>query len=140
MPNIFVNVKSVGKRKPALNAVSYTLPDGIATLRDLITAVVRIETERYNARETEKMLLPFLTEAQIEDQSVAGKVGFGRIYAERKADPKAAVETALQGFEDGLFRVIVNDSEVKESDASIRLNEGDTLTFVRLSFLAGRLW
>jgi len=138
--NVFVNVKSIGKRRPALRAVLYTLPGGVSTLRDLIAALVRIEAERYNSKESDTMLLPFLTEEQIEDQSVSGKVGFGRIYSDKKADPQKAIDTALQGFEDGLFRVTLGETEVRELDCPLPIKDGDTLTFIRLTFLSGRIW
>ncbi len=140
MLNVFINVKSIGKRKPAMNLAPYSLSNNIANLRNLITAVVNIEVDRYNSREMDSVLLPFLTEVQIEDQSKTGKVGFGRIYSDRKANPDKSVSIALQGFEDGLFRVMVNDTEAKELDTLISLKDGDTLTFIRLTFLAGRLW
>ncbi|MEL7633973.1 hypothetical protein [Sporomusa sphaeroides] len=140
MINIFINIKSIGKRKSALQAMPYSLPDNIANLSGLITAVVNIEVDRYNSRETEVMLLPFLTEAQIADQSVTGKVGFGHLYAEKSPNPEKAVAIALQGFEDGLFRVMINDMEIKELAAPVNLKDGDRLTFIRLTFLTGRLW
>ena len=117
-----------------------SLPDGISTLRQLIEAVVRLEVEKYNERGVENMLVPFLTEAEIADRSAVGKVGFGRLYSDRRADPEKAVETAVQGFEDGLFRVLVNENEAAELDAPLEIHEGDRLVFIRLTFLAGRLW
>ena len=138
--NIYINLKSVGKRHPALEKTPYILPEGIATLRQLIEAIVRQEVDTYNTRGLEEMLIPFLTEEQIADWATVGKVGFGRLYSDRKADPGKAVETAVQGFEDGLFRVLVGERQAEELDAPMELREGDTLTFIRLTFLAGRLW
>ena len=138
--NIFVNLKSIGKRKKGLEKIPYTLPDGITTLRGLIEAVVRQGADAYNARGTDNMLIDFLTEEKIEDKASAGKVDFGRLYSENKADLAKATAAAIQGFEDGLFRVLVNGSEYTEFDAPLTVEEGDTLTFIRLTFLAGRLW
>lgn len=137
---VFVNIKTIGKRKPALEKKPYSLPDDIATLRDLLSAVVKAEVQQYNRKEADALLLPFLTEEQIEDQSAVGKVGFGRIYSEKKADAEKAMAAAAQGFEDGLFRVMVNDAEATELDAPVTMGEGGTLTFIRLAFLAGRLY
>jgi len=137
---ILVNIKSVGKRKAALTAMPYVLADSPDTLRDLIMAIAENEVGLYNAKETDTMLLPFLTQEQIEDQSSVGKIGFGRIYSDKKEDPKKAIETALQAFEDGLFRVAINEAEVQGLDTPINIKDGDTLTFIRLTFLAGRLW
>jgi len=138
--NIYINLKAIGKRRPALEKTPYVLPDGITTLRQLIETIVRQEVDTYNSRGLEHMLMPFLTEAQIADQATVGKVGFGRLYSDRKADPCKAVETALQGFEDGLFRVLIEDKEAAALDEPLEIRENDTLTFIRLTFLAGRLW
>ena len=138
--NVYIKLKSVGKRRPVLDKTPYALPDGISSLRELIEAVVRQEVDAYNDRGVENMLAAFLTEAEIEDQSTVGKVGFGRLYSDKKADPGKAIETAIQGFEDGLFRVVVEEKEAVELDEPLDINENDTLTFIRLTFLAGRLW
>ena len=138
--NVYVKLKSIGKRRPILEHVPYALPDGISALRQLIEAIVRQEAEAFNGRGLEQMLVPFLTEAEIAEQSAVGKIGFGRLYADKKIDPDKAVETALLGFEDGLFRVLINDKEAADLDGPLEIVENDTLTFVRLVFLAGRLW
>ena len=138
--DVFVKLKSVGKRRLVRESTPYALPEGISTLRQLLEAVVVKEVEEYNSKGADNQLVPFLTEAQIEDQSTVGKVGFGRLYSERKADPIKAVEVALQGFEDGLFRVLIGEAEATKLDSPLELNEGDTLTFIRLTFLAGRMW
>jgi len=138
--HVYIQLKSLSKRRPVLNKIPYALPDGISTLRQLIEALVRWEVETYNERGVEQMLMPFLTETEIVDQSAVGKIGFGRLYSERKADARQAVATAIQGFEDGLFRVMVGEAEAKELDAPIAVRENDVLTFIRLTFLAGRLW
>ncbi|MDR0468694.1 MAG: hypothetical protein LBH09_01820 [Peptococcaceae bacterium] len=138
--DVYVKLKSAGKWRPVLDDMPYTLPDGICSLRQLIEAVVRQEVSAYNSRGTENMLVTFLTEAEISDQSTVGKVGFGRLYSDQKADSDKAVETALQGFEDGLFRVMAGEHEAKELDDPLEIREKDVLTFIRLTFLAGRLW
>lgn len=138
--NIFINLKSIGKKKYALEKSPYTLPDGIVSLRQLIEAIAKQEVELYNSRDMENMLIPFLTEAEITDKSTVGKIDFGRLYSDRKADAGEAIATALQGFDDGLFKVIVNEAEANELDEPLNISEGDVLTFIRLTFLAGRLW
>ena len=138
--NVYINLKSAGKRRPALQQMPYILPEGIATLRQLITAIVKQEVETYNSRGLENMLIPFLPEEEIAAQATTGKVGFGRLYSDKKADAIKAVATALQGFEDGLYRVLIGDEEIIAMDSPIALKEGDALTFIRLTFLAGRLW
>ena len=137
---LFVQAKTAGKRRPALEKREYTLPDGIFTLQDLILAVVDAEVAAYNAKGTDAVVTRFLTEAEMEDGATQGKVGFGRIYSDKKADSTKAREIALQAFEDGLFRVFVNENERSVLSESAALSEGDTLTFIRFAFLSGRLW
>ena len=138
--NVFVNLKSAGKMKPVLEKITYVLPDGLHTLRRLIEAVVRQEVDRYNSCGTDNMVVPFLTQVDIENQSETGKVSFGRIYSDGKADLDKAAETALLGFEDGLFRVLAGKNEITDLDAPLEISEGCTLTFIRLTFLAGGIW
>ena len=46
----------------------------------------------------------------------------------------------MLGFQDGLFRVFLGDTELTELDEKLELQEGDTVTFIRLTMLAGRMW
>jgi len=140
MLNIFVNIKTIGKRNRALTPKPYIIPEGIQTLRGLIEAVVEHEVSQYNINQGEAMLLPLLTQEQIDTQSTSGKVHFGRVYSDKKADVKKAVNVAIQGYEDGLYRVMINKTEIEALDEAVKIKEGDTLTFIRLTFLAGRLW
>ncbi len=137
---IRVNIKTPGKRKDVLAPVPYTIPEGIGSLRELLTAIARQEAERYNRKETGVQVIPYLTQQELEDQAKAGKVGFGRIWSDRKADPQKAVENVLQCWEDGLVRVFLNGEELTEPDAPLTIPEGSVFTFVRLTFLAGRMW
>lgn len=163
---IYVQIKSAGGRKPSrtadnpfrqkhmqgtkgasgeaaeapLNRVPCDLPDGISTLRELLTELVKTEVGRYNEKGADRQVIPFLTGEEIEEQAETGKVGFGRIYSDRKADEKKAAENACQCFSDGLVRVFRNEEELTELDAPVRLQEGDCLTLIRLTFLSGRLW
>jgi hypothetical protein len=146
--NIYVNVKAIGKRKNVFEKVPYQLPKNISTLKDLITEFVKIEVEKFNNHPGDVQLLPFLTETEIADKAVIGKIDFGNRYNDKKADFKKAVEVALQGFEDGLFKVIIEDSggnktetkTIEKLEQAVVLNENDTITFIRLTFLAGRRW
>ena len=128
------------EKETALNGVPCDLPDGISTLRELLTELVKTEVGRYNEKGTDRQVIPFLTGEEIEEQAETGKVGFGRIYSDRKADEKKAAENACQCFSDGLVRVFRNEEELTELDAPVRLHERDCLTLIRLTFLSGRLW
>ena len=137
---IYVRVKAVGKRKDVLPPISYTIPDTVCSLRQLLLAVAESETERYNQKQADVQLIPWLTAEEINAQSHAGKVSFGGVFSDRKADKEKAAQNVLQCFEDGLVRVFMQDTELTELDAALTVEEGAVFTFMRLTFLAGRMW
>ena len=110
------------------------------SLRQLLTAVVEREVDRYNKKDTESQMIPYLTVQQIDDQAVAGKVSFGTIFSDKKANKQKAVENAIQCWQDGMVRVFMNETELTELDASLSIPENAEFTFIRLTFLAGRMW
>ena len=137
---IFVRVKALGKKKDILIPTEYTIPEGIVSLRMLLTAIVEREVDSYNQKETDVQLIPFLTQEQLDNQAATGKVSFGRVYSDKKADAPKAVANAIQCWEDGLIRVFQNDVELEKLDDLINICENDVFTFIRLTFLAGSMW
>ena len=137
---VYVRVKAPGKRKEVMSPRPYELQDSIGSLRELLTAFVEAEVERYNGKDPEAPLLSCLTAEEIEAQSETGKVSFGRLWSDRKADKAKTVKTAIQAFTDGLVRVLMDETELTELDAPLKVHEGAVFTFVRLTFLAGRMW
>lgn len=137
---IFVNSKQAGRRRPALARQPRTVPDDTATLRALLTELVRQEAAAYNAKGEDSALIALLTPQQLDDMAETGKVGFGRVYGGRRADGQKAVANALQCFADGLVRVFQNDTERTDLDAPLPISENDVFTFIRLTLLAGRMW
>lgn len=137
---IYVRTKALGKRRDVLEPVPYNIPDAVASLRQLLTAIVLAEVERYNIQRTQGQLIPYLTAQDIDEQTVAGKVSFGTIFSEKGADKEKAVRTVLHAWEDGLVRVIMDDNELTELDAPLSVPENAVFTFIRLAFLAGRMW
>jgi ATP-dependent exoDNAse (exonuclease V) alpha subunit len=108
-----------------------------ATLATLLKAIVKQQVTEYNNKTAEKNLLPFLAKDEIAGQAETGKVGFGAIYNENKANLITAQETALQAFEDGMFAVFADDDEIQKLDEIVNLNKTNVFTFIRLTFLAG---
>lgn len=137
---IYVQMKTVGKKKPVFTDVPYEIGNDVKTLRELLVELVKIEVEAYIKKGTDTQLTAFLSDEEIKDQAAAGKVGFGRIYSDKKPDVSKAVENAWSCFEDGLVRVFCGEQELEELDGAIEIKDGDQFTFIRLTFLAGRLW
>lgn len=137
---IFVNVKQIGKRKNKIDKKKYEISEKITTVKELLTEFVTINVNEFNNGFTENDIVLYLTDEKINDLSDAGKISFGVDYNGQKQDLEKAVENALQSYEDGIYRIFVNDNEVGEIDCEINLKENDELTFVRLTMLAGRMW
>ena len=67
-------------------------------------------------------------------------------------DVNEAIDTAVLAYRDGLVAIFINDELVEVSseqptpteeelkNCSIELHENDTISFVRLTMLAGRMW
>lgn len=90
---IYIRVKSAGKRRDLLQPAAYTISDHTASLRQLIEAVVEAEADRCNQKGTDAQMIPSLTATQINDQAETGKVSFGTVFSERKADKEKPPKT-----------------------------------------------
>ncbi|MDP4177766.1 MAG: hypothetical protein Q8900_05415 [Bacillota bacterium] len=137
---VFVNIKRIGSRKNYISKEEINLSTEPLTLRELITEIIKINVIDFNERINKKKFIDYLTTEEIDKKITMGKVSFGEIYNKNEADVKEAVECALLAYEDGIYRVFIEDNETGGLDEKIELSEGDTLTFIRLMMLAGRMW
>jgi hypothetical protein len=110
---------------------------GRLTLRELITRIVLSEVETFEKRQEQRRLTMVLSPAQIERGLEEGKVDMGGHDLKQPIQPEAAVGTALQAFEDGLYLVVIDNVEQRDLDAQIYIQPGSRVTFIRLVFLAG---
>lgn len=135
-----VNLKKISKKQNSVQEAVYEIPGHPETVRELIAAVVTACVKQYNGRVEESGLLRCLTEQEIEDRASAGKVLFDVNYGEKKANPDQAIENAMQSFEDGIYRIFEDGRALEALDEPVHLTEETSLTFVRLTMLAGRMW
>ncbi|WP_138755153.1 hypothetical protein [Paenibacillus sinopodophylli] len=138
--NVFITVKSLGKRKSYLDRLPWTLKYSPDKLKALIEDIVLTNVRQLNERETDMPLASFLSTPEIELKGAGGKVSFGTRYHDNKADEEEAVATALLAFEDGLFKVFINGREAETLETKLALANGDELAFIRFTMLAGRMW
>ncbi len=161
--NIKVNLKRLGKRRAEVETRNYEISGVPATVTELILAVTEAGVGEYNRRLTEsqepsgteqgiaasgnrnpegekRQLLTWLTREEIEDRAQAGKVAFGINYGGREANLAKAQANALQSFEDGIYRIFLDDRPLEELEERIQITEDSVFTFVRLTMLAGRMW
>lgn len=139
--NIKINLKQIGQRKQKIAPVDFDYTPVPQTLRELIIQTVTTCVTSYNerVRRGENNANP-LSESQINDMADIGKIAFGINYSGREQEMDKAVFNALQAFRDGIYRVFLNDNELENLDGTIELKENDSLTFIKLTMLAGRMW
>jgi hypothetical protein len=142
---MFIETRIAGKKARPLDRWSIPTPPpddesgdgGGLTLRVLITRVVRSEVAAFEQRDQARRLIRVLSDAEIADGAARGKVDSGGRSPSGPVDQDAAVGAALQGFEDGLYLVILDGVEQRELDKQVYLSPDSRLVFLRLTFLAG---
>ena len=142
MPVLTISACALGKRKPLVPdwQVPWPPEEGggeALTLRDLITRVVHHEVQAFDKRQEERKLVRILTEREIETGLQRGRVDSGGRDLRQMVDPDEAVGSALQGFEDGLYLVVLDEEEQRDLEKQVFLRPDSKLTFIRLSMLAG---
>lgn len=140
MIQLSITVKSIGKRKAALTRLPIELLQTPRTLRELIEALVEWNVQGLLERQQEQFLFPYLDEKEVQDRVENGKVGFGAIYHDGKPNLATAIDTALLAYRDDLYRVFINDEEIKMLDEPLSLKGHDDITLIRLTMLAGSYW
>lgn len=135
-----VNVKQLGKRRNAVKETPFEFEIEPKTVRELIEETVRICLKSYKKRVEEIGDYKPLEKEEMQDMSEVGKIAFGIFGGGEAPSEKKAVETAITAFEDGLYRIFLNEEELEELEQEVRLTQKASLTFVRLTMLSGRLW
>ncbi len=137
-----VSTRALGKRKALLDDFSVPPPDALPggddlRLRDVIAHVVRHEVGKFERRQKRRRFDRVLSEAKIANDADHGKVDPAAKNYLQQVDTDIAVANALQGFEDGLYLVIIDDEERRSLDEIVHMSSDSRLVFVRLAFLAG---
>ena len=135
---IIINVKGLSRKK-VIHQEEVELKNKISTTKDLITELVKINVEKFNKKIDEKDILSIMTNENIAKAARIGKIG-DEVHGDKKANLKKALDTAYLAFEDGLYCIFINDEQTEKLDDSLNLKDGDILTLIRLTMLAGRIW
>ena len=135
---IIINVKGLSRKK-VIYQEEVELKNKISTTKDLITELVKINVEKFNKKIDEKDILSIMTNENIAKTARIGKIG-DEVHGDKKANLEKALDTAYLAFEDGLYCIFINDEPTEKLDDSLNLKDGDILTLIRLTMLAGRMW
>ena len=135
---IIINVKGLSRKK-VIHQEELELKDKISTTKDLIIELVKINVEKFNKKIDDKDILSIMTNEYIAETARAGKIG-DEVHGDKKANLEKALDTAYLSFEDGLYCIFINNKQSEKLDDSLNLKDGDIITFIRLTMLAGRMW
>ena len=142
---IKVTVKQLGRKHPVLSEqkIDIAHDENIISLKNLLQLIVQQQVEAFNAKSFEQEDEDYTKIPQENYLNIltdTGKIGFGSIYNEKKANLEKAQENAIQAFEDGMFAVFYNDEQLENLAQTIDLSSDHSFTFIRLTFLAGSYW
>ena len=135
---IIINVKGLSRKK-VIHQEEVELINKVSTTKDLITELVKINVEKFNKKIDDKDILSIMTNEYIAEAARSGKIG-DEVHGDKKANLEKALDTAYLAFEDSLYCIFINDEQTEKLDDSLNLKDGDILTFIRLTMLAGRMW
>ena len=160
--HIRINVKGVSRRREAVVQQVREYPDRPMTAGEFLEETVRQTVRAYNANGTDDGFLKLFSrngpeeasagdaggtedagetpEERLDRMAAEGRVKYGRFPDGKKADEKKAVADALSAFADGLVALFADGVRYEEAGEVIPLHEDSEVTFVRLTFLAGRMW
>ena len=141
---MFVETRVLGRKSSSLDGWSISLPppepgdgEGGITLRELIARVVRAEVAEFERRERARRFVRVLSDREIADGAARGRVDPGGREPTGRVDLDAAVGAALQGFEDGLYLVVLDGAEQRDLERQVYVTDDSRMVFLRLTFLAG---
>ncbi len=137
-----ISGKTLGKKKPLFADWSLPIPPearegGALTLRELLERIVRHEVAAFQQRQEQRQTLRALTSREIEAGATQGKIAMGGQEFKQDVDPEQAVAAALEAFTDGLYLVVIDGVEQRDLDQQLFLRDESTITFIRLTMLAG---
>ncbi len=132
--------KNMGNITKKVKEIPFYLENNPETLKELIEECVATCVSLYEERKKNKNEYRDFSDEEWQEMKSLGKFSLGFYEDDKKIDIKKATERAIESVSDGLVRIFCGDVELKGLDEKIELREGDTLTFIRLAMLSGRMW
>lgn len=150
---IRINVRGVSRKKTSIIQKTAVYPDRSMTVEEFLAETVRQNVREYNARKDAVEILRLFSneggqnrplneqfEEHLKNSAASGKVAYGDPMDGRKADEEKAVKNALQCFDDGMVALFADGVRYTDREEKMALKELSEVTFIRLTFLAGRMW
>lgn len=132
---VYIQVKKLTENNSTTQKLPLELNDSFYTIKDLIREIVTIQINKYKSNE-EFDLLKSLETYQTNEK--LGRFRFFKRFEKSNVVIDLEINKALQAFEDEIVALFIDDIQYHQLQDSITLKEGSVLTFIRLTFLAGR--
>lgn len=137
-------IKQLGKKHSfSEQIITIDYDQNSIDLKNLITLIVKRQVDLYNQKNNisdDEDVTHNPIRNYVDVLTETGKIGFGNIYNESKADHEKAVNNALICFEDGIIAVFQGDEQINRLTDQVDLLRNEPFTFIRLTFLAGSYW
>ncbi|MBR1851802.1 MAG: hypothetical protein IJ794_01300 [Lachnospiraceae bacterium] len=137
---VHINVKGVSRKTNKVMHLVYEYPDCSRTVAQFLEETVRKNLRVYLEEKAAPKLQQLFTMEQLEDMAQTGKVTYGDRFDDRVPDEEQAVQNALQCFADGMIALFIDEKRYGHLEDEVHLRENSEVTFIRLTFLAGRMW
>ncbi len=139
MTDILIEARALSQRRRHLQDWRVALPMRATwSLRDLLAHLVDVEVKAFRDRQAERRFMHLLSPNEIESAAAQGKVSSGMSEVPpQSVDLEAAIATAWQSFEDGIYFVFVDEQKIESLDASLSFGPDSRVRLVRLTPLAG---
>ena len=135
------SLKAIGKKRAYVNLHPIVVDiTSKTTVNELLQAVVNQQVESFNQRNESKNLHTFLSEEVVKEKAGSGSVRFGDRPNLTKASNKEAFETVSLAYRDGLIALFHNDKRLDSMEETLELQESDSISIIRLTFLSGSIW
>ena len=131
---IRINVKGASRKKAAIVQTTCDYPDRQMTVEEFLAETVRQNVREYNARKDAAEILRLFSNEGGKNSPLNEQ------FEEHIQNEEKAVENALQCFDDGMVALFADGVRYTEREEKIALKELSEVTFIRLTFLAGRMW
>lgn len=145
---VYVNIKKISSKRESVEKIPYDLKKKPLTAEELLDEFVEICLSEYKERHSSKEFLSLVTKDEIENKEKTGKISFGSDSKMKKISSVKCKEIARESFKDGLIAVFIDGKELKNEEKTgikdlqqkININENSEITFIKLAFIAGRIW
>ena len=146
--HIEVKVKKAGRKENSIAGVNIQLPKAPVTVSELIECVVAEVYSNYMSKSQlsagfeggELSKAGYMTDEEIDRKSAGGKIDFGFPAMAEDQSRRQAVQLAKQAFCDGEVALFIDGKRYENLTDKISISGGETVTFVKLAMLTGRLW